>query len=38
MSFDVVVAADLDWGIGKDNALPWPRLLTPRSSHRAQSP
>lgn len=26
MSFDVVVAADLDWGIGRDNALPWPRL------------
>ncbi len=26
MSFDVVVAADLDWGIGKNNALPWPRL------------
>ena len=26
MSFDVVVAADLDWGIGKANALPWPRL------------
>lgn len=24
--FDVVVAADLDWGIGRDNALPWPRL------------
>ena len=26
VSFDVVVAADLDWGIGKSNALPWPRL------------
>ena len=26
MSFDVVVAADLDWGIGKGNALPWPKL------------
>ncbi len=26
MSFDVVVAADLDWGIGKSNGLPWPRL------------
>jgi dihydrofolate reductase len=24
--FDVVVAADLDWGIGKANALPWPKL------------
>jgi dihydrofolate reductase/thymidylate synthase len=26
VSFDVVVAADLDWGIGKANALPWPPL------------
>ena len=26
MSFDVVVAADLDWGIGKENSLPWPKL------------
>jgi dihydrofolate reductase len=26
VNFDVVVAADLDWGIGKNNALPWPRL------------
>jgi dihydrofolate reductase len=24
--FDIVVAADLDWGIGKGNALPWPKL------------
>jgi dihydrofolate reductase len=24
--FDVVVAADLEWGIGKANGLPWPRL------------
>lgn len=24
--FDIVVAADLDWGIGKRNALPWPKL------------
>jgi dihydrofolate reductase/thymidylate synthase len=26
MSFDIVVAADLEWGIGKANALPWPKL------------
>jgi dihydrofolate reductase len=26
VSFDVVVAADLDWGIGKEQGLPWPRL------------
>jgi dihydrofolate reductase len=26
VTFDVVLAADLDWGIGKDNALPWPKL------------
>ena len=24
--FDIVVAADLDWGIGKASALPWPKL------------
>jgi len=26
VSFDVVVAADLEWGIGRANALPWPKL------------
>ncbi|MDQ3367237.1 MAG: dihydrofolate reductase [Myxococcota bacterium] len=26
MTFDVVIAADLDWGIGKEQGLPWPRL------------
>lgn len=24
--FDIVLAADLDWGIGKGSALPWPKL------------
>lgn len=24
--FDIVVAADLDWGIGKTAGLPWPKL------------
>lgn len=24
--FDIVVAADLDWGIGKASGLPWPKL------------
>lgn len=26
MTFDVVVAADRGWGIGKDQSLPWPKL------------
>ncbi|MBX3156220.1 MAG: dihydrofolate reductase [Deltaproteobacteria bacterium] len=26
MTFDVVVAADSAWGIGRANGLPWPRL------------
>jgi dihydrofolate reductase len=26
VTFDIVVAADLAWGIGKASALPWPKL------------
>jgi dihydrofolate reductase len=26
VTFDIVVAADLDWGIGKHDGLPWPKL------------
>jgi dihydrofolate reductase len=26
VSFDIVIATDHDWGVGKNNALPWPRL------------
>jgi len=26
VAFDVVVAADHEWGIGKSNGLPWPKL------------
>jgi dihydrofolate reductase len=26
VTFDAVVAADLDWGIGKSDGLPWPKL------------
>ncbi len=26
VTFDVVVAADKGWGIGKDQSLPWPKL------------
>jgi dihydrofolate reductase len=26
VSFDIVIATDHDWGVGKDNGLPWPRL------------
>jgi dihydrofolate reductase len=32
--FDIVMAADLDWGIGKDNGLPWPRLRGDRQHFR----
>ncbi len=35
VTFDVVVAADLEWGIGKDNGLPWPRLKSDLAHFRA---
>lgn len=34
MSFDIVVAADLAWGIGKANGLPWPKLKTDMQNFR----
>ncbi|HMR01134.1 MAG TPA: dihydrofolate reductase, partial [Candidatus Gracilibacteria bacterium] len=26
MKFNIIAALDAQWGIGKDNKLPWPRL------------
>lgn len=35
MSFDIVVAVDEEWGIGKNNGIPWPRLKADMKSFKA---